>query len=122
MLRAFIIILGAVSLTVTGELLLKSGMNQVGFMSLRPDLLFPTLARAFTTPKVIGGFALVFGASILWLSVLSRVPLSWAYPMLSMSYVLGVLGSALFLGESVTLTRALGVLVIIGGVVIVYWS
>jgi drug/metabolite transporter (DMT)-like permease len=122
MLRPFLIILGAVGLTVTGELLLKSGMNQVGFLSLRPDLFISTLVRAFSNPKIVGGFALVFGASLLWLSVLSRVPLSWAYPMLSMSYVLGVAGSAIFLGEHVSWTRVLGVMVVISGVVIVYRS
>ena len=122
MLRAFLILLVAICFTASGELLLKNGMNQVGFLSLRPQLLFPTLVRAFTTPSIIAGFALVGVASILWLSVLSRVPLSWAYPMLSLSYVLAVLGSALFLGEHLSFYRIVGVLIIIGGVCVMYRS
>lgn len=122
MLQAFLILLVAIGFTATGELLLKHGMNQVGFFSLRPDLFFPTLLRIAVTPSIIIGLVSVGIASVLWLSVLSRVPLSWAYPMLSMSYIIGMFGSAVFLGETLTVSRLVGVAVIIGGVVIMYRS
>lgn len=122
MLRAFMILLVAVVFSVTGELLLKHGMNSVGFLSLRPGPLIAGLWRAFTNPYVLIGFGSVFLASIFWLSILSRVPLSWAYPMLSLSYVLVVFASWWFLGEHLSMTRVLGVLVIWGGVFLVYRS
>jgi multidrug transporter EmrE-like cation transporter len=117
--RAFVTLLVAISLTVTGELCLKRGMTQVGQFTLNPATLVPMLFRAFTMPLVLIGFILVFSASIFWLSVISQVDLSWAYPMLSLGYVLTVILSAIFLGENVTWLRLSGVVVIIFGVFLV---
>lgn len=117
--RPFLLLLIAVLLSVSGELFLKHGMNRVGFLSLQLAELFPGLWRTFTTPAIIGGFALVFAGSIFWLAVLSRVELSWAYPMLSLGYVIGVVASWLLLGEQFNLFRLVGVLVVCTGVFII---
>ena len=122
MLRPFILIFIAVCFTVTGELLLKAGMNKLGVLSFQPQLLLAGLVRAFTIPQVILGFGFVFIASIFWLGVLSRVPLSWAYPMLSMSYILGIFGAWAFLGETISWMRILGVFIICSGISVMYRS
>ncbi|MCW5881660.1 MAG: EamA family transporter [Anaerolineae bacterium] len=112
----------AISFSVCGEMLLKVGMNQVGNLDLTGMHAIPTLIRAFTTPAVLIGFILIFGGSLFWLSVLSKAHLSWAYPMLSMSYILVVFLSAWLLNEPVTAWRIAGVLTIIAGVFMVYRS
>lgn len=122
MFKALLILLVAVSFSVTGELLLKHGMNNVGFFSLQPQLLLSGLVRTFTNPFVLSGFTCVFLGSIFWLSVLSRLPLSLAYPLLSVSYVLVVLSAWLLLKESISVDRMIGVFIIISGVVVVYRS
>ena len=122
MLRPFLILVVAITFSVSGELLLKDGMNKVGTLSFRPSLFLPTLWRAFTTPQIIIGFALAFIAAIFWLAVLSRVQLSYAYPMLSLSYVIVVFASWLLLGESLSLTRLIGVFIICSGVYVVFRS
>jgi len=78
-----------------------------------------SLAKLATNPFVLGGFALIFSGSIFWLSVISQVPLSYAYPMLSTSYILVVGASWLVLGEQITWLRLAGVLVIMAGVSLV---
>lgn len=122
MFIAFLILLVAVIFSVAGELLLKNGMNQVGLLSLRPDAFLGTMLRVLTTPSILVGFVCVGIAAVFWLSVLSRAPLSWAYPMLSLSYVLGVFAAAIFLKEPLNLSRILGVLIIVSGVALVYRS
>lgn len=112
----------AISFSVCGEMLLKVGMNQVGTLDLTGTHAIPTLFRTFTTPAVLVGFILIFGGSLFWLSVLSKAHLSWAYPMLSMSYILVVFLSAWLLNEPVTAWRIAGVLTIIAGVFMVYRS
>lgn len=112
----------AISFTVVGEMLLKVGMNQVGALDLTGWHAIPQLIRTFTTPAVLGGFILIFGGSLFWLSVISKVNLSWAYPMLSMSYVIVVFLSALFFSEQITAWRIAGVMTIIAGVFMVYRS
>jgi drug/metabolite transporter (DMT)-like permease len=104
---------------LTGELFLKQGMNQVGELSLQLPELMPGLLRTFTTPTILIGFVLMFCGSILWLAAISRVDFSWAYPMLSMGYVFGVVASWIILGEQFNLSRLVGALVVFSGVVII---
>jgi drug/metabolite transporter (DMT)-like permease len=117
--RPFLLLLVAIAFTVSGELLLKAGMNQLGELNLEPSQAIPSLLRVFTTPIIVMGFTLIFTGSIFWLAVISRVPLSLAYPMLSLSYIFGVAGAWIFLGEAVTLQRMIGVAIICTGVIVV---
>ena len=122
MSKALAILIVGLCFSVAGELMLKTGMNKVGVLSLHPDNLLVGLWRTFTNPLVLVGFVSVFLASIFWLSVISRIPLSLAYPMMSLSYVVVVAASALLLREQITPTRVLGVAIIIAGVYVVYRS
>ena len=119
-LTAFLLVAAAICLTVTGELFLKSGMNRVGAVNMH-DLL-ATIRRAVALPQIWVGFGFVFGGAMIWLSAISRAPLSWAYPILSLGYVLILVLSRLFLGETVPLTRWLGTLIIVAGVWLVFRS
>lgn len=118
-IQAFLLLLIAVSMSTTGELLLKQGMNQVGVINLAPAQLMLTLFRTFTNPFVFFGFVLIFGGSIFWLAVISRSQLSLAYPMVSLGYIVVLFLSWLFLNEAVTPLRLAGVVVIICGVFLV---
>ena len=122
-LTVLILLLVGIGLSVTGELLLKQGMNrfreQFGVLDLSLATLVPTLVRVFTQPAVLLGFIFVFGASIFWLAVLSRVHLSFAYPLLAFGYVVTALLARLLLNEPISATRWTGILVICLGVVLV---
>ena len=115
----FALLMIAMCLTVTGELLLKSGMNRHGQLDVSLGTLAPTAVKLFTNPFVLVGFVFVFSGALFWLAVLSRWPLSLAYPLLSISYIIGIAASVVFLKEKVTWTHALGVLVIIIGVFLI---
>lgn len=112
----------SVCFTVAGELLLKHGMNQHGTFDLEPTTLAQSLVQVFSNPAILVGFGLIFSAGLFWLSAISRMNLSVAYPMLSTSYILVLVASALFLGETVSLARAFGVGVIMVGVALVFRS
>ena len=118
-MRTFGLLLVAITLSVTGETLLKKGMNAIGALDLSLATLLPTFWRVFTTPIIVIGFALIFGGSLFWLVVLSKWNLSLAYPLLSISYIASLFVGALFLNEQVTPIRVAGVLVIVAGVYLV---
>jgi multidrug transporter EmrE-like cation transporter len=120
--KAFLLLLFAISLSVTGEFLLKAGMNQVGMLSLTPRGFMAGLLRAFSNPRILAGFAFIFSGSLIWLAVLSRVDLSWAYPMLSLGYLFVVLTSWFFLGEAFSFPRVVGTLFICLGVYLIFRS
>lgn len=59
---------------------------------------------------------LCFGAgSLLWFYIVKHYPLSMAYPLVSISYVFGMLAAIIFFHESVDLTKWMGVLLIMIG-------
>jgi multidrug transporter EmrE-like cation transporter len=119
-INALLWLIPAMFLSTTGELFLKRGMNEIGALDLAAfDTILPTIFKLLQTPSIWIGF-LGFGlGSFFWLSVISRVPLSLAYPMLGLMYVIIVVESWIFLGEGLHPMRLLGSLVVGIGVAIV---
>jgi len=119
-LIAFLLVICAVCLTVTGELFLKTGMNRVGTVHLGE--LIAAIGRVARTPHIWVGFLFAFCASLLWLAALSRAPLSFAYPILSLGYILVLVFSRFVLHEPVSLLRWLGTAVVMCGIWLVFQS
>ncbi len=105
-------------LTVYGQLILKWRISEAGIIphGLGEKLLF--ILRLFLTPWVLSGFIAAFLASLAWMLALTRLPLSYAYPFTSLSFVLVFSLSVFFFHEPVTRTRIIGLVLIIGGIVI----
>lgn len=120
MYKPFFIVITAICFSVSGELLLKSGMNSVGVLGF--SNFWPTLGKVIGNPRILGGFGLVGIGAVFWLAAISRAPLSWAYPMLSIGYLLILLFSAIALKEPVAPLRWVGALVICLGIVLVFRS
>lgn len=114
---AFLLVVIAILFSVSGELLLKAGMNDLGVLTFQN--LGAMLRRMIQHPKIIGGFAGFGTGAIFWLAAISRVNLSWAYPMLSLGYVLVLLFSSLILKEHVGMARWMGAVVIVLGVYLI---
>jgi drug/metabolite transporter (DMT)-like permease len=95
-------------------------MNQFGRIGLAAlaqpaDMVW----RLLNSPLVIVGLACYVLGAAFWLTVLSRTPLSLAYPMLALSYAFTPVLAWLMLGESVNGGRWLGIAVICAGVLLV---
>jgi len=106
--------------STTGELFLKRGMNEIGtFDFASVPTIVPTLIRIFTNPSIWIGFIGFMGGSVFWLSVISRVPLSLAYPILGLGYVVVAVESWIFLGEKFNPLLLLGAIVVGIGVAMV---
>jgi EamA-like transporter family. len=122
MLAVLTLLITASALTVVGEVLLKLGMNavsaRVGAFSLDLRVLWTT----FTDWRVLLGFALVFGGALFWLGVISRVNLSFAYPLLALNYVLILIPSRFILGETITPSKLLGAVIVVIGVIVITWG
>lgn len=120
MITALMWLIPAMLFTTTGELFLKRGMNEIGVLDFAAlDTLVPTFIKMFKNPNIWIGFWGFGLGSLFWLSVISRVPLSLAYPMLGLMYVIIVIESWIFLGEGLHPLRVLGALVVGLGVAMV---
>jgi len=116
----FLILLVSVVFAFGGQLMLKAAMNEIGHIGTQ-ELGSPasTLARAAREPKLWTGLLLFAVSALFWLVVLSRIPLSVAYPSVGMSYVFVVLFSRLWPHEHVPPLRWVGVGIVVVGIVIV---
>lgn len=116
------LLLIAICLTVTGEVLLKLGMNVVRADVGAFSASLPVLVRTFTEWRVVLGFALIFSGALFWLGVISRADFSFAYPLLALSYVVALLPARFVIGEQITLNRLVGALIVVVGAVIIGWE
>ncbi len=118
-MRSIILILGCVVTNSFGQLSLRKGMTSVGKIGFDLKVLLPSLCSAFGNYFVLVGFFLYGISAILWMAVLSRVEVGFAYPFVSLSYVMVILLSWLLLRENLPPIRIAGVLVICLGVYLV---
>ncbi|HZQ09816.1 MAG TPA: EamA family transporter [Anaerolineae bacterium] len=116
---ALLLLIPAILLQTTGELLFKIGMNRIGGFEFSPAAIRAILPTIIRSPFIWLGFVGFGGGAVFWLAVLSRVPLSLAYPILALSYLVVVVEAWLFLHERVSWQRLAGVLVIVVGVIVV---
>ena len=116
-LRLLILILTSVACSAFAQILLRTGMAQplMAEALLGRDVL--TIAfRIALNPWVIGGLGLYFLGAIFWLFVLSQVEASTAYPFVGIGFVLTFMLGVTLLGESVTLLKVFGTLLVAAGV------
>jgi len=110
------LVLVNVVLNSLAQISLKYGMLRIGHFAFSRENVFPTMVKIIQSPFVVGGAILFFLSFSFWLLLLSRVELSWVYPMISLSYVLvAFLAWGLF-HENLSLIRMLGILLICSGV------
>ena len=112
----FILILTGVLLNAVAQLLLKAGTNALGHLSFERQNLLTTILRTAFEPHIIGGLTCYVFSVPIWIFALSKVPVSVAYPMLSIGYVVNVAAAWYLLGEVMSLQKILGITVIIIGV------
>jgi drug/metabolite transporter (DMT)-like permease len=109
-------LLAGVMLNASAQLGLKAATRSTGRIDGGAASLWLAGQQLAVTP--LFWFALLtYGISVgVWVVGLSRVPVSQAYPMLSLGYVLAALFASPLLGEIVSPLRWLGIAVVIGGV------
>jgi drug/metabolite transporter (DMT)-like permease len=113
---AFSFLFAGVVLNAAAQLLLKAGTNVLGVITLTRANWTGELGRMSVEPHFLGGAACYGISLIVWIIGLSRVPVSVAYPMLSLGYVINAIAAHYLLGESVSVARWLGIGFIVLGV------
>jgi multidrug transporter EmrE-like cation transporter len=113
------LILTGVLLNACAQLALKQGMRTIGHFAFTLANLIPIGLQVMVNPFVLAGLACYALSVAIWLMVLSRVDVSFAYPMLSVGYIVTALASKALFGETVITARWIGILVICLGVYLI---
>ena len=105
--------------TVYGQLVLRWQMSSAGAL---PDGLFRKVAfllQQFLNPWIMSGFLAAFLASLAWMAAMTRFELNYAYPFMSLAFVIVMMFSVAFLGESLSWPRVGGTLLVIAGLIVI---
>lgn len=105
--------------SAAAHILLKQGMNVVGAFTIGAEPPLALASRIFLNPFVIMGLSTFAISTASHMFVLSRVDVSFAFPFLSLSYVLVAIWAAMFLNESLSGTQMLGIGAIVAGTVLI---
>jgi multidrug transporter EmrE-like cation transporter len=118
--QIYFLILFSVSSSAVAQLLLKIGMSQPSMQNSVADANWLTSIIALIQNYwVVGGLGLYFFGALVWLKVLAKVELSFAYPFVGLGFILTMVFGKLFLGDAITLQRFLGTCLVISGVLLI---
>ncbi|MGH6847985.1 MAG: SMR family transporter [Methylocella sp.] len=119
-LESVAMIFASVGLSAGSQIILKRAMTSQGIQrAIEAGNTFEIATMISTSPQVITGLGCFGLSAVVWLFVLSRIPLSSAYPFVALGILVTVLAGAIYFGEPITPQKALGVGLIMGGVLLV---
>lgn len=111
----------SVLLNVLGQFSIKYGVNNFGDIDLSKNI-FKVLLKLIFYPYIILGLIIYGIGSIFWILALSKNDLSFAYPLLSIGYIIILIISYLFLKEEITFIKIFGVILISFGICFIFLS
>jgi multidrug transporter EmrE-like cation transporter len=115
----FCMVLAGVLLNAGAQLALKAGTNQIGAFNFSAENIVPIGWKIATNPFIFLGLSCYVVSVVVWILALSRVPVSIAYPMLSIGYVVAAFIGWQFMGESISAQKLTGIGFILIGVYLV---
>jgi drug/metabolite transporter (DMT)-like permease len=115
--RTLTLLLTSIVLGAGGQLLFKhasrilQAVSQIG--------VWRWLLELFTTGSVLAAFACFAVSAVLWIAALRDTPLSVAYPMVALSYIIIFAGSYFLFSEPITWHKTIGAVLIIAGIIVI---
>ena len=113
---SFALVLTGVLLNAAAQLLLKAGTNAVGHFEFHLDNVLPVGMKLAFEPHILGGLSCYVVSVVVWIMALSRVPVSVAYPMLSIGYIVNAIAAFYLFNEPLAGQKLLGIGFIVIGV------
>lgn len=112
-------ILLTLGFTVYGQLVLKWQMGSAGPLPTGGAEKLGFLLQQFLNPWIFSGFVAAFVASLAWMAAMTRFELNYAYPFMSLAFVIVMILGVLFLGEAVNARKVLGTLLVVTGLIVI---
>ncbi|HEY2799112.1 MAG TPA: EamA family transporter [Chthoniobacterales bacterium] len=117
-LSGYAAIMGTVLFTVFGQIVLKWQVGKAGALpaGFLEKILF--LVRFMWNPWILIGIGAGFLAFFCWMAAMTKFELSYAYPFMSLSFLLVLILSVVLFHETLTFPKVVGVLLVIAGIVV----
>lgn len=113
---ALVLVLVCVFMGAFGQIFMKIGMEKIGPIGNISRLWQRDFfLHILTTPQVVLGLGLYAVSAFLWLAALSSLNVSFAYPLLSLAYVVVAIVSFFMLKEPLSTLRWVGIIMTVIG-------
>lgn len=109
----YLYILMTISFTVYGQIILKWRKKEYGDfpVTIIPKLIF--LVTLIADPFIFSGFAAAFLAAMSWMAAMTKFEISFAYPFMSLNFVIVFIFSIVFISEAFTMGKMVGIIFIV---------
>ncbi|WP_087972635.1 EamA family transporter [Oceanobacillus rekensis] len=111
-------ILSTIMFTVYGQLIIKWTMDKQGGLpeGFWDKIMF--LFQLLLNPWILSGFLAAFLAALSWMAAMTKFDISYAYPFMSLSFVLVFILSVFLFGEPVSTQKVIGFAFIVLGIIV----
>ncbi|QWC98991.1 EamA family transporter [Polynucleobacter paneuropaeus] len=116
-LASYFLIIISVLFNALAQISLKLGANRLAGVNIL-DLSTPEKIHLFMSMPLLIGMGFYTFSIATWVVALSRVDVSTAYPMLSLGYIVVCILAWYFLGENISQTKVIAMILIVSGVVL----
>ena len=121
-MQTYLIVIVSVLFNAVAQLLLKFGVEPFAGVKLTSADALRLIGAVFTNWYILGGMCCFAASVFLWLIVLTKLPVSVAYPMGSLGYLFTLVLGYFLLNEPITTLKILGIILICSGVVVLSQS
>ena len=110
----------SVSLSAVAQIVLKTGMSSPSVThAMKLGTPLDMAMEIALNPWVVGGLGMYFFGALVWLFVLAKVDVSFAYPFVGLGFILTMIMGKFVMGDDITLSRMAGTLFVAAGVVLI---
>ncbi|MBT5399360.1 EamA family transporter [bacterium] len=109
----YLYIFGTIIFTVYGQIIFKWRVNHFGDLPGGEHENVTFLLRLIIDPLIFSGFLSALVASLFWMAAMTKSDISYAYPFMSLSFVLVLIIASIVLGKSITISKIVGLSLII---------
>lgn len=112
------LIISTILITVYGQLIVKWRVSQAGSLPVGLPNQAAFFTRLLFDPWMISVILVTPLAALSWFAAMTKYELSYAYPFMSLAFVLVLILSAIFFHEAVTVPKVLGLVLVVAGLII----
>jgi uncharacterized membrane protein len=116
----YIYVFATLFFTVYGQLILKWRITKLGFTLPNTGIAdkFLALIRLVFDPLILSGFIAAFVASLFWMAAMTKFEITEAYPFMSLAPAIVFILGVWLLGETFTIGKVIGLVLIIIGLIV----
>jgi undecaprenyl phosphate-alpha-L-ara4N flippase subunit ArnF len=115
----YLYIISTIAFTVYGQLILKWRISKLNWAMPKGTLMdkIIEMIQFIFDPFILSGFISAFVASLFWIGAMSKFEITQAYPFMSLAPVIVFILGVFVLGETFTIGKVVGLVLIILGTI-----